>query len=117
MKKLYPAIGIFILGFINYGCHSRKDQQAPEIVAQDSTGIEEKGADSQLIDPVTDDSATMNVADSVSIDSIDSEVKANARPKSTKSKPAKNKTANKRKESGKKGFTSIRAERRKHKSK
>lgn len=80
----------------------------------------------QYTDTVIEDSVKMNIADPTVADTaaadtaakedLNFNVETSTRPESPKSKPLKTKIVTKRKEKTKKGFTSIRAERRKTKS-
>ena len=116
MKKQYLVIGITILSLVNYGCHSRYEKQATKAVLQDTLLEVDSVVYPEPTGSVIEDSAKCNTLDSAAVGPSDSS-NVSSCPKSTKSRAQKNKISPKRKEGPKKGFTSIRAERRKQKSK
>lgn len=114
MKKLRIATGIMIIGLVNCACQHRKDQQDAKSFHVDTVLESQSASTPESPAAVIDDSAVFNATDSTSKVTPDT-IKVAAGKKTSKSKIQKNKPVAKRKGNSPKGFTSIRAERRKSK--
>ena len=108
MKKQYFAICFTIMVLVNYACHSKKENPIQKDIGRDTVIVDEPPVSSPKSYPAEIDSSAMKKNESH---------KGSFAIKPIKPRKQKNRISPKRKETSKKGFTSIRAERRKQKSK